>query len=383
MERLNITLGKTERLQPYSCMEIVPKSEGCTFSEFSPNGEYLFIGCQNGSILVYSFYTHSIIWRHKPSKPGKVLKLRYIDSLMHILTDANHFYSLEIQGEEQNHSSFHFKVASMDLKPPHTIIFGRCDVVLHDISTATHYSIKQDSIATEWFACFSQTLIVLFASPNNVFYITEYSGQVLHKQDVSHIFQAAVREVTCNTQNLFLVSARDRALRVFELKRPFEFIQTKEIFECIEKKRWAASCFITVPNMESWFVLGCPYENGSHSLQMFDTIEIESNVSLAKNMHSPLGAASQLTTSRNTHIYPVVSVVTQAGSVVIWSSGNFFKTYKWSTSLGIPNFVQLQNGNIEYDEPEDQFDKEESGKKDLEFKNFAKDEFVFRINIGN
>ena len=383
MERLNITLAKTERLQPYSCMEIVPKSEGCTFSEFSPNGEYLLIGCQNGSILVYSFYTHNIVWRHRPLKPGKVLKLRYTESLVHVLTDANQFYSLQIQGDELNHAAIHFKVTSMDVKPPHAVIFGRCDVVLHHIPTADNYSIKQDALATEWFGCFSQTQIVLFASPNNIFYIVDYSGQLLHKQDVGHIFQAAVREVTCNTQTLFLVSARDRALRVFELKKPFEFIQTKEIFECIEKKRWAASCFFTIPNMESWFVLGCPYENGSHSLQMFDTFEIESNVSLAKNMHSPLGAASQLCTSRNTHVYPVVSLVTQAGSVVIWSSGNLFRTYKWSTSLGIPNFVQLQNGNIEYDEPEDQFDKDESGAKELEFRDVVKDEFVFRINIGN
>jgi hypothetical protein len=134
--------------------------------------------------------------------------------------------------------------------------------------------------------------------------------------------------------------------------------------------------------MESWFVLGCPYENGSHSLQMFDTFDLESNVSLAKNMHSPLGAAAQLCTSRTTHIYPVVSVVTQAGAVVIWSAGNFFKNYKWSTSLGIPNFVQLENGNIEYDEPEDQFDQEFSRGTELDFKEPLNDEFIFRLGFG-
>ena len=382
MERLNISLGKTERLQPYTCMEIVAKSEGCTCAEFSTSGEFLFIGCQSGSILVYSFYTHSIIWRHRPLNPGKVLRIRYSDGYVHTLTDSNMFYSLQIQKTESNHANFNFKVISMDLKYPKALISGKCDVVLHDIVESSHVSIKQDAQALEWFGCFSQALIVLFASPNNIFYIVDFAATLLYKQETSSIFQAAVRELTCNSHNLFLVSARDRALRVFDLKRPFEFVKTKEIFECIEKKRWAASCFFTVPNMDSWFVLGCPYENGSHSLQMFDTFDLESNVSRAKNMHSPLGAAAQLCTSRVTHVYPVVSVVTQAGAIIIWSAGNFLKTYKWSTSLGIPNFVQLENGNIEYDEPEDQFDKEVSGGRELEFRDVGMDEFVFRLNFG-
>ena len=78
---------------------------------------------------------------------------------------------------------------------------------------------------------------MLFASLKNMFYITGLDGDILYKQDVSIYFQAAVRELACNGNGLFLLSSRDRALRVFELKKQFEFVRTKEIFECIEKKR--------------------------------------------------------------------------------------------------------------------------------------------------
>jgi hypothetical protein len=134
--------------------------------------------------------------------------------------------------------------------------------------------------------------------------------------------------------------------------------------------------------METWFVLACPQETGSHSLQMFDTVEIESNVSLAKNMHSPLGAAAHICGSRNTHVYPVVSVITQAGACIIWCSGNFLKSQKWSTSLGIPNFVELQRGNTEYDEPEDQFDKDMSLAIELNLPSQNSDSICFRLDYS-
>lgn len=367
MERLNITMAKYERVQPYSCIEIIPKSEACCVAEFSTCGEYLAVGCLSGQILIHSFFTHSIIWRHKPQKTGKILRLKWIDNKIYVLTDANTFYTLNIQGPEESHTSFQFKVTGMDLFSNEILIYGRCDVVVHSLTDATNISLKQDLVAVEWFGCFSNQGIVLFASPNNIFYVVRRNGELLYKQDVSCFFQAAVRELVSNGANLFLLSSRDRALRVFELSIPFEFIRSKEIFECIEKKRWAASCFFTVPNMEAWFVLACPHETGSHSLQMFDTFEFETNVSLAKNMHSPLGTAAFICSSKNTHVYPIVAVNTQAGAVLIWCSGNLLKRHKWSTSLGIPNFVELRRGNIEFEEPEDQFDKVMNSQVNLHF----------------
>lgn len=50
---------------------------------------------------------------------------------------------------------------------------------------------------------------------------------------------------------------------------------------------------------------------------MFDTIDSETRVSLARNMQSPLGAASFLTYSTNTHIHPIICVVTQPGAVLL------------------------------------------------------------------
>ena len=61
MERLNIILTKADRLQPYSCIEIIPKLEGCSASDFSSCGEFLSVGTHSGQILIYSFLTHSII----------------------------------------------------------------------------------------------------------------------------------------------------------------------------------------------------------------------------------------------------------------------------------------------------------------------------------
>ncbi|OMJ88511.1 hypothetical protein SteCoe_9549 [Stentor coeruleus] len=382
MERMNINLAKAERLQPYSCVEIISKGEGCCVSEFSPCGEYLVIGCNNGNILIYSFLSHSIVWRYKPSKPGRVLKAKWVHKEIFILTDANNFYILQIQGSEDSHTTFHFKATGMDIKNDYILVYGRCDIVLHNIKTNESVSLKQDQIAVEWFGCFNSDFIVLFASMNYIFYVLNYQCEVLYKQDVSEFFQAEVRELACNGNNLFLLSARDRALRVFELKKPYEFVRNKEIFDCIEKRRWVASCFFTVPNMETWFVLACPQETGSHSLQMFDTVEIESNVSLAKNMHSPLGAAAHICGSRNTHVYPIVSVITQAGACIIWCSGNFLKSQKWSTSLGIPNFVELQRGNTEYDEPEDQFDKDMSLAIELNFPSQNSDSICFRLDYS-
>ena len=378
MERLNITLGKNERVQPYSCTEIIPKSESCCVSDFSSCGEYLAVGCHSGQILIYSFLTHSIIWRHKPSKIGKILRLKWISQKIYVLTDANTFYTLNIQGPEEDHINFFFKVTGMDIKGDYILIYGRCDTVLHNRSSSSTVSVKQDQGASEWFSCFCSEGMVLFASPTNAFYLVSLSGELLYKQDVNCFFQAAVRELVSNGSSLFLLSSRDRALRVFELKRPYEFVRSKEIFECIEKKRWAASCFFTVPNMEAWFVLACPHETGSHSLQMFDTVEFETNVSLAKNMHSPLGAAAYICCSRNTHVYPVVAVNTGAGAVLIWCSGNLLMSHKWSTSLGIPNFVELRRGNIEYDEPEDQFDKVANFDLRLEVED-SEDRLCFRL----
>ena len=98
-------------------------------------------------------------------------------------------------------------------------------------------------------------------------------------------------------------------------------------------------------------------------------------------MKSPLGGAAYISASKTTHVYPIVCVVTTAGSVLIWSSGNFLKSCKWSTSLGIPNFVELQRGNIEFEEPEDQFDKVQSNETELVFKEIPKENLCFRLDL--
>ncbi|CAG9324809.1 unnamed protein product [Blepharisma stoltei] len=367
MERLNIRLTKGEHVKPYECHEIIGKVESCVVAEFSPCGEFLAVGCNNNAeVLIFSFMTHSIILRVKPEKAwGKVLSLKWGYDFIYVLTDANLLFRFQLQCIEETPVQFSFKVGGMDVVDSKVLVYGKSDIVVYSWNDGTQLSLKQDEIASEWFGCFNQEKIIIFGSPNNVFYVLTLDGHLIYTQEVASIFQSAVRDFRSNRCNMILINSKDRALRVFEVKYPYKFELVKEIGDYIERKRWSACCFFKIQNMDTCFVLGTLQETGSHTIKMFDTVDSDTRVSMAKNMHSPLGAAAYLCTSINTHVHPLICVVTQPGAVLLWSSGTFIKTEKWSTSLGIPNFVELQHGNEYYEEPEDQFDKYRSSQAQL------------------
>jgi len=368
MERLNIRLLKQESVKAYVCTEIIGKAEGCVAGCFSPSGEYLAVGKSCGEVIIYCFLTHSIIQRRLLCKAkAKVLSIIWKEKI-YVLTDANFLYTMSLEEDLDEPLQFDFKTSGMQIQGRKVLVFGKSDVVLADLDSRSIVSLKQDRTTTEWFGCFyKDSYLVTFGTPNNKFYLTDTQGNLIHSQEVSYVFQSAVRNFSHNSENLFLLNSRDRLLRLFEVKEePWEFVLKKEIGDYIEKKRWSACCFFKTQPDSPYFVLACLQETGSHTLKMFDTVEHQSRVSLAKNMHSPLGSASFLCYSLNTHIHPLICVVTQAGSVLLWSSGTFLKVEKWSTSLGIPNFVELEEGNVEYAEKEDEFDEVDNSSTTLD-----------------
>lgn len=357
MERLSIRLCKHRSVQPYSCKEIVPKAEGCVVAEFSTCFEYLAIGCNTGQVLIYSFLTQSVLLKFAPPKLwGKVLALKWLLHGLYVLTDANFLFKISRSWEQVPGPQLDFKVCGFTAQDELFLIYGRSGIVVYNSQLNTIVSVKQSESAPEWFGCFHEGRIITFGSSINTFYILSYTGSLLHSQEVSVLFQSAVRSFM-NYSNFFLVNSRDRLLRLFKLSAgAFELV--KEVGDYVERKRWSSCCFFKAPDIENVFVLATLQETGSHTLKMFDSVYSDQRVNFARNMHSPLGAATFLTCSNRTYMHPVICVITQAGGALLWASGTAKKAGKWSTSLGIPNFEELQDGNVLYEEAETQYDKQ-------------------------
>ena len=362
---MNKLLQSTTHIKPYYCIEILGKYTESLTAKFSPCGEYLAIGCGNGQILIYSFLAHNTILKYSPPKStGKVLDLSWQGNMIYSITDANLLFRWDIHENKliEEPVKFDFKTSGLNIHPGNSeliLVYGKADVVLLNIATGQKISLKQDEDAVEWFGFFcKEERVILFATAINCFYVLDMQGQVINTQNESENFQSAVKSLHFDGDCLFMLNCRDRCLRLFRFQRETQsFSQVKEISDYVERKRWSACCFFKAPNIDTQFILGCLQEAGSHNIKMFDTVENETRISLSRNMHSPLGAANYLCYSNNTHLYPIISVVTQAGAVLLWASGTFIKTEKWSTSLAIPNFEQLEDGSIEYEEAEDEFDK--------------------------
>lgn len=362
---MNKLLQSTSHIKPYYCIEILGKYTESLTAKFSACGEYLAIGCGNGQILIYSFLAHNIILRYSPTKStGKVLDLSWQGDRIYAITDGNLLFRWDIYSNklQEEPIKFDFKTSGLNIHPTNSeliLVYGKADVVLLNITTGEKISLKQDEDAVEWFGYFvNEDRIILFATAINCFYVLDNEGKLINTQNESDNFQSAVKSLHYDNNCLFLLNCRDRCLRLFRFERETQsFLLVKEISDYVERKRWSACCFFKAPNIDTQFILGCLQEAGSHNIKMFDTVENETRISLSRNMHSPLGAANYLSYSNKTHLHPIICVITQAGAVLLWASGTFLKTEKWSTSLGIPNFEQLEDGPVEYEETEDEFDK--------------------------
>mmetsp|Transcript_33249 Transcript_33249/g.58344 ORF Transcript_33249/g.58344 Transcript_33249/m.58344 type:complete len:386 (+) Transcript_33249:5964-7121(+) len=360
---MNKALLRGQQLKAYTCSEILGKSYSALTAAFSNCGMYLAVGSGTGYVHIYSFLTHSVIFSVSPNA-GKVIALKWVNERVCAVTDANSFFCWNMMDStiELGPIHFDFKLKGLDVHPDRASViltYGKSDIVLTDIVQGTRLSLARDAENAEWFGVFlPDGLIVTLATPPNVFYVVNCAGDVLYTQTLNQIFTSAIKDFKFDGDALFLANSRDRALRLFDIKRdPFEFRFIKEVSDAVERKRWYACSFFKAPLIESSFVIACLQETGSHMIKLFDTVEKETRVSLARSMHSPLGAASELTFSNHTHIHPVICVVTQACSVLLWTSKTFMKKEPWSTSLGIPNFIPLEEGNVEYEEAEDEFDK--------------------------
>jgi hypothetical protein len=360
---MNKALLRGQQLKAYTCSEILGKSCNALTASFSPCGLYLAVGSGSGHVYIYSFFTHSVVFSVAPGA-GKVLALKWVREHVCAVTDANSFFSWDFRHSliELGPIHFDFKLKGLDVhpsKPDVILTYGKSDIVLADLPLDRRLSLARDVVNAEWFGVFlPEGLIVALATPPNVFYVLNCEGEVLYSQALTQLFTSAIKDFKFDGNSLFLANFRDRALRVFDLKRePYEFRFVKEVADAVERKRWYACCFFKAPLVESPFVMACLQETGSHTVKLFDTVEKETRVSLARNMQSPLGAASEIGFSNLTHIHPVIYVVTQACSVLLWTSKTFIKKEPWSTSLGIPNFIPLEDGNVEYEEAEDEFDR--------------------------
>lgn len=371
---MNKALLRGQQLKAYACSEILGKSYNALTASFSPCGLYLAIGSGTGSVYIYSFLTHSVVFSVSPNA-GKVLALKWVNDRVCAVTDANSFFCWNFRDSQVELGPIHFdfKLKGFDVHPtqPTLILtYGKSDIVLADVLQSSRLSLSKDVVNVEWFGVFlPDGLIVSLATPPNIFYIMNCAGEVVYSQALSQLFTSAIKDFQFDGSSLFLVNSRDRALRLFDLKQgAYEFRFLKEVTDAVERKRWYACSFFKAPLMESPFVMACLQETGSHTIKLFDTVEKETRVSLARNMQSPLGAASELTFSNQTHIHPVICVVTQACSVLVWTSKTFLKNEPWSTSLGIPNFIPLEDGNVEYEEAEDEFDRPEDTRVFLNLK---------------
>lgn len=365
--KVNVLLAGRQLIKPFTNVEILPRSVAAVTAEFSPDGLMLAVGCGTGEIVLYSFVAHAAVTKYKPTNTGKVISVKWVADCIYALCDSNMFFRWNYYDNclTEPPKLFDFKTGSLDIHPTDStqvLVAGKIDVVVYSLQTGQSLSLKQSETATEWFGCYlSDGNIVILGTSDNIFYLLSGSGEVLMSANMSSGFQSPAKLLRYNGTNMFLTNSRDRTLRVFELRRdPLEFRLVKEISDYIERKRWSACAFFKVPNLDSHFVLGCLQETGCHNLKLYDTVELDSRISLSKHMQSPLGAATWLCSSVVTHIHPVICVVTQPGSIILWCSQTFVKSKKWSTSLGIPNFIQLEDGNVEYEEAEDEFDESES-----------------------
>lgn len=154
-----------------------------------------------------------------------------------MLTDSNSLCRFQLQNHEETPIQFAFKVSGMDVSNDLVLIYGKADIILYNFNSNTQISLKQNESASDFFGCFNQNHIVSLSSPNNTFKVHDLEGQTLYQQDISNIFQSAVRDFSCNHNNMFIINSKDRALRVFELKYPYNFELLKEIGDYIERKR--------------------------------------------------------------------------------------------------------------------------------------------------
>ena len=371
--KVNVLLPGRQVIKPYTNEEILPRAVAAVTAEFSPDGLMLAVGCGTGEIVLYSFVAQAPVTKYKPMNTGKVIAVKWVQDCIYALCDSNMFFRWNYYENclVEPPKLFDFKASSLDIHPADTsqvLVAGKIDVVIYNIATGESLSLKQSETATEWFGCYlSDGNIVVLSTSENVFYLLSGNGTMLLSANMSADFQSPAKLLRYNGANMFLTNSRDRTLRVFELRRePLEFRLVKEISDYIERKRWSACAFFKVPNLDTHFVLACLQETGCHNLKLYDTVEVDARVSLAKHMQSPLGAATWLCSSVVTHTHPVICVVTQPGSVILWCSLTFVKNKKWSTSLGIPNFIQLEDGNVEYEEAEDEFDEGESSIQPLD-----------------